>query len=94
MKIDPNLKEDLKQYISQRLSEKKQIVTVLSAAPLGEKEIALLKNHFPFLKDAHLNYETDPAVMAGVIIKFGSKMIDLSLSSELQKLHQLLYETA
>lgn len=94
MKIDPNLKEDLKQYIQNKIAHQKSIVTVVSSYTLSNEEINSLKNNIPVLKDAEIHQEIDTDIMAGVIIKFGSKMIDLSLKSELQKLQQKIYEIA
>ena len=94
MKIDPNLKEDLKQYIQKKNDHQKSIVTVVSSYTLSNEELNSLKNNIPVLKDAEIHQEIDTDIMAGVIIKFGSKMIDLSLKSELQKLQQKIYEIA
>jgi F0F1-type ATP synthase delta subunit len=92
MKIDPNLKEDLKQYIQNRITHQKSVVTLISPYKLSNEEIQSFMNHLPLLKDAEIKQEINTDIMAGVIIKFGSKMIDLSLTSELQKLQQKLYE--
>lgn len=92
MKIDPNLKEDLKQYIQNRMSHQKNIVTLVSPYTLSTEEINSLTANLPLLHDAEIKQEKDTDIMAGVVIKFGSKMIDLSLKSELQKLQQKLYE--
>ncbi len=92
MKIDTNLKEDLKQYIQNRMSHQKSIVTLVSPYTLSAEEISSLTANLPLLQDAEIKQEKDTDIMAGVVIKFGSKMIDLSLKSELQKLQQKLYE--
>lgn len=94
MKIDPNLKEDLKHYIQNKIAHQKSIVTVVSPYTLSDAEIQTLKNSIPMLKEAEIIQEQDTDIMGGVIIKFGSKMIDLSLKSELQKLQQKIYEIA
>lgn len=96
MKIDPALKHDLKTYIRERLQNKggKAYVTIVAPYTLGEAELATLKKKVPMLIDAHISLEVDESVMAGIIIRYGSRMIDLSLRSELHKLEQTLYETA
>ena len=94
MKIDTNLKEDLKNYIQNRMAHDKSIVTVISPYTLSDSEVQTLKNSMPMLKEAVILQEKDAEIIGGVIIKFGSKMIDLSLKSELQKLQQKIYEIA
>lgn len=92
MKIDPNLKKDLKEYLQLRLKEQNQVVHLISSYEFGEDELAALKSALPMLGKAHIIKTTDPTILGGFILKFGSKMIDLSLKSELQKLQQKLYE--
>jgi len=96
MKINPGLKEDLKSYIKRRLAEEGVTVYVMIVAPymLGDEEITLLKNKIPELKAAKIVTEVDPDIMAGILIKYGSSVIDLSLKTQLQTFAQTLYETA
>ena len=96
MNIDPALKNDLKNYVRDRIQNKsgKAYITIIAPYELGQEEIEMLKKKIPLLKDAHITVETDSSLMAGVVIKYGSRMIDLSLRSELQKLQHTLYETA
>lgn len=91
MKVDPELKEELKKYIQQRISEKKQSVTVVAPYKMSDDELNLLRKKLPFLQDAHMNNEVDESLLAGAIIKFGSKMIDLSLKGQLQSLQKRIY---
>ncbi len=96
MKIDPALKTDLKNYIRERLTNKtgQAYVTIVAPYELGAEELNLLKKKIHLLENAHISVEVDKSIMAGVVIKYGSRMIDLSLRSELQKLQHTLYETA
>ena len=96
MKIDSALKQDLKNYIRDRLLNKggKAFVTVAAPYELKHEELEMLKKKISMLNDAHITVEVDPTILAGVIVKYGSRMIDLSLRSELQKLAHTLYETA
>lgn len=92
MKIDPSLKKDLKEYIASRLADTKKDVTVLSASEMNEKLKKLLKERFPMLEHARIHYEIDTTLIAGVVIQFGSKIIDLSVRNELQNLQQRIYD--
>lgn len=92
MKIDPALKEDLKLYLEQKIADKGHKVILVSAYKLLPDEIQSIRNKFPVLKNAELTEVVDPHILGGFIIRFGSKMIDLSIKSELQKLQQRIYE--
>lgn len=94
MHIDPALKEDLKKYLLQKLNNN-QVPQVTIRAPfeLSNEEISSLKRKIDLLEKADITVEADPAILAGVIIQFGSSVIDLSINTELQTLAHTLYET-
>ena len=92
MKINKIIKENLKKYLDQLIKNDKEKVTLISAAPLRDTELELLFNYIPRLKNATLNYAIDKNIIAGVVIKIGSKVIDLSLSGKLNNLKNLIYE--
>ncbi len=95
MKFSPQLKQDLINYIKDRQKGKvKPKVTVVSPYKLSDDELKTLKRKVELLNEADISVEVDQNIMAGVIIKYGSQVIDLSLKSELLKLEQMLYETA
>lgn len=91
MKVNPELKEELKKYIQQKMSEKRQSVIIVSPYSLSVKEIELIKSKFSFLQNAKIQQEVNQSLLAGIIIKFGSKMIDLSLNGQLQSLQKRIY---
>jgi F0F1-type ATP synthase delta subunit len=91
MKIDAEIVRELKKaYNTIRTSGGK--VKVTSAHDLSESEKKLLIEKLPMLKNAEITFEKDPSILAGVIITFGSKMIDLSLRNELTNLQHFIYE--
>lgn len=95
MKFSPQLKQDLISYIKDRQSGKiKPKVTVVAPYKLSDDELSTIKRKIGLLKEAQVSVEVDKDIMAGIIIKYGSQVIDLSLKSELHKLEQTLYETA
>jgi len=61
---------------------------VVSAAPLGEQELnALREGVGRFVgKKVQLATSVDPSLMAGIVVRVGSRMIDASLKSKLQHL--------
>jgi F0F1-type ATP synthase delta subunit len=95
MKINPEIKQDLISYIKDRLSgATKPKVQVIAPYRLSDEEVTTLKKKISVLEHAEIELVVDKIMLAGIIIKYGSQMIDLSLDSELHKLEQKLYETA
>jgi F-type H+-transporting ATPase subunit delta len=93
MKIDFQLKQELKQYVLDRMDKEKRKVTIISAYPLTDKELIILKQNIDVLDNTKIENKIDENLIAGVVIKFGTKLIDLSLKGELQNLKQLIYDT-
>jgi len=92
MKINPKLKDDLKRFLMDKIQEERSIVTVYSASLLSEDDKKNLTNKFRGLDWGKARFEIDKSVIAGVIIKIGSRTIDLSLLGSLSKLTNTLYE--
>lgn len=88
MKLDPKLKAELKNYVTKRLMNREQKVTVVSPYKLSEKELTELTHNIPDLKRAEIENTVDPSILAGVVIQFGSQMIDLTIDGELKNVKQ------
>jgi len=59
---------------------------VTSAAPLGDANVAALKETLRVAsggKDVRLTAKVDPAIIGGLIVKLGSRMVDGSLKTKL-----------
>ena len=67
-------------------------VQVFSADVLDVDEKNVLGKKFSELNWAEADYQVDRSIIAGIIIKVGSKIIDLSLMGSLSKLSNTLYE--
>lgn len=93
MKISGRMKEELKKVFLAKLKEKNQEVEIISAYPLSANELTKLKKTLNVPSDAKATMRVDESLIAGYVIKKGSKMIDLSLLSQLRKLQQITYET-
>lgn len=65
---------------------------VVSAVPLGEDELATLKQSIASYVGQAVTVETrvDPALLGGVVVRVGSRMLDASLRTKLQQLEQSL----
>ena len=92
MKIHGYIKENLKKRLIEDLEKEKGRIIVYSAYVLSEDEKNLLYTKIPQLKGAYIEFVTNISLIAGVIIKIGSKVIDLSLRGQLNNLAQIAYE--
>lgn len=93
MKINPKLKEDLKSFLMEKIQKEQNRVLVLSADSLDvDEKKTLSEKKFSDLNWEGAEYRIDKSVIAGIIIKVGSKTIDLSLMGSLSKLSNTLYE--
>ena len=93
MKIHGYIKENLKKRLMEDLEKEKGKIVVYSALSLSDEEKNLLYEKIPQLKGAYIEFMTNRNLIAGVIIKIGSKVIDLSLKGQLNNLAQIAYET-
>jgi len=95
MRVDKKIKEELKNYLIERLRNK-QLPIILISAPyqLDENDVALLKKKFNFLEKSKIITEIDKNILSGFIMRFNSRIIDLTIDSELKTLENTLYETA
>lgn len=92
MKINPKLKNELKNFLLDKIQKEQNLVFVLSADSLNNEEKKALEKKFSDLNWKEAVYKIDKSIIAGVIVKVGSKTIDLSLSGSLSKLSNTLYE--
>jgi F-type H+-transporting ATPase subunit delta len=65
---------------------------VVSAVPLGAAELETLKKSIAAFVGQAVTVETrvDPALLGGVVVRVGSRMLDASLRTKLQQLEQTL----
>ena len=94
MKVKPRLKEDLKKYLLAREQEEERKVVVISAHKLSDDEIKNISSLFPELKGKKIEQKLDESLIAGVVIRHGSKVRDLSLKQQLTNLAQRIHEIA
>ena len=93
MKINPKLKNELKSFLMEKIQKEQSRITVISADELSREEKKDLSGKkFTDLNWKEAIYEIDRSVIAGIIIRVGSRTVDLSLSGSLSKLSNTLYE--
>lgn len=92
MKINPKIKDGLRDFLIEKIQKEQNTVTVYSADSLDIAEKKALGKKFAGLNWKEAVYSIDKSIIAGIIIKIGSRTIDLSLSGLLSKLSNTLYE--
>lgn len=68
---------------------------VTSAAPLSKEQIAALKDQLRGKaagQEVELSVKVDPAIIGGVIVKYGSRMVDGSLRTKLNAIRNRMKE--
>ena len=95
MKIDPAIFAELKLYFNGKTDISDKTLIVVSAYPLSSDEKETL---FSILKKLGQNpdeveYQVNKNILAGIVLKTGSTIIDLSLQGQLNNLKQELYES-
>lgn len=93
MKINPQLKEELKKRLQGFVQAEKERVTVYSVYPLAEGEMGSLLGASCELKGREYSNVIDTSLIGGVVIRFGSKIIDLSIKHLLQTFKNSIHET-
>lgn len=92
MKINPQLKEELKKHLDTEIQKSKEKVIIFSSYIMGQNEIDALLSCFPKLKQSSVENIVDTSIIGGIIIQYGSKIIDLSIKSALHTFQKKLYE--
>lgn len=86
----PAIREQFEQMVAelQKVGE----VTVTSAFPMGDAETAKLAASLKrrFAQDVRVSVEVDPALMGGIVVRFGDLVIDASVRGRLNKLASTL----
>lgn len=92
MKIDPEVKNRLKQLLKKEVEQKNKIVLIKSAYQLDKNEVDMVFQALPEFFGMPYEVVIDPDILAGVIVQQGSKIYDRSLSGQLKSLCNKIYE--
>lgn len=93
MRIDQATRKELKRVFQDKISKDKERAIVVSPHKLTSVDIDLIMKHIGSKKKtADIQFEIDPSLMAGVMVRIGSKVYDFSLKGKLQNLKQSMYE--
>lgn len=92
MKLKPRIKEDIKKFLIQKEKEEKQKAKVVSSQRLTQEEWNEVFGLFPDLKGKKIENIVDENLIAGVVVRQGSKIVDLSLRTRLKEFKKIAYE--
>lgn len=94
MKLKPEIKEDIKRFIRERLEEKQKEITITSPYSLSQEDIKEIIGYYPELESKKIRAIVDEKLIAGLIITQGTKVLDLSLKEKIKNLRKIVNETA
>jgi len=93
MRLDPQVKERLKKTFTEGLVAQKELVTIYSTYSLSTSEMKDICARLPQYTNSTVENKVDPTLLGGIVIKSGSKVIDLSMRNALHLLKKQLYES-
>jgi len=79
--IDFKIIDKLKQYLTSLDVNSLEKLVITSTYPLDEEEKKQIANFFP--KNVKIENKVDPTILGGLIIEYGSKIVDLSLKEKI-----------
>lgn len=82
------------EFLVEEIQKSLGTLTIISPYQLSQEEIDLLLKYLPFIfaKSVKIENLLDKSLIAGVVVMYQSKVIDLSLKKRLEKLRRDLYE--
>lgn len=92
MAINLKIKQELEEYLQNRADRGDNKAFITSAHNLSPEEIKAIRVAIPVLKKSQITNLLDERILGGFIIKFNTKIIDLSLSGQLKNFKKLMYE--
>ena len=88
MKLDFQLKKELKEFLKQKLKEELETAYVYVPYRLSEKEIKEVEKALPFLQGKKVKVIQDKDLIAGFKVKVGTRVFDFTVESNLNSLLQ------
>lgn len=92
MKIKPEIKKEIREFIRERLQKKQEEVTIIAPYKLSSEELQEIIKYYPQFEGKKINTVVDANIIAGIIIKQGTKVLDLSLAEKIRNLQHLVNE--
>ncbi|MFN4212642.1 MAG: F0F1 ATP synthase subunit delta [Microgenomates group bacterium] len=89
MNKDSDIKEKLRTFFKDELKGEKTL-TIISTYKLSDDDLALIRKIFSIPADFKIINLIDIKILGGLIFKFGSKIIDLSITGHLKNFKKLI----
>ena len=86
MKLSKDIKNELKEYLKAKLAHTELKATIIAACPLSETDVKKIKAKVNLISNLPVEVVVDESILAGFRIKVGSKLIDYSLKTKVDKL--------
>lgn len=86
MKLSKEIKNELKSFLKNRLSHKEERATLIAPYQFSSREVTQIQNKIPLIAELPVDVVIDESIMAGFMIKVGSKLIDCSLKTKVKDL--------
>ncbi len=86
MKLPKQVKDDLQSYLKDKLRNREVRTHIIAPYELSEAEIDEIRSRVDMIGHSKVEVIVDKTILAGVIIKQGSKLIDYSLKSKVESL--------
>jgi F0F1-type ATP synthase delta subunit len=92
MKINLSLKNKIKDFVTNNINIESNTITIESADILSDLQKKIIIEKVGGLNFKNINYIINKDLIAGIIIKQGSSIIDLSLINQLSEIKKKLNE--
>lgn len=86
MKLSKQIKEELQSYLKDRLGNREVRSQIIAPYALTDAEIKEIQSKVAMIRHSQVEVIVDETILAGVIIKHGSKLVDYSLKSKVESL--------
>ena len=86
MKIDPQVKKEIKTFVLEGLrKEKNRNLVITTPYPLIETDLQFLFDELPELKKYTIKNAVEKNIIGGMIVQHKSKIIDISIKSKIDE---------
>jgi F0F1-type ATP synthase delta subunit len=92
MKIKSTLKSELKKIMLKKIEDESKKIIIESADKLSDEQLNMLLEKLYFLKNKNIQFLINKNLLAGLIIKQGTSVLDLSLLSQMLEIKKELNE--
>lgn len=86
MKIEPNLKKEIKKYFLEKIRTKKKKAIIITPYPLKKEEKEIFYRFLPWLREMELENTIDKELIGGFVLKINSMVFDGSITGRINNL--------